>query len=332
MTEESTPLENAQDVTSENTDAVTVESANTPAEVNNEPSNAEVKADEAEQKEASADEPKLYAGKYKSIEELEKGYKEAEKFVAKANEYEKQLKAYQDKEQQAANERQEQAVNAGFDNETQQRLVYEIKNHEFNRYAEALQTTLSGDAYVKAQNALLKYQQTGNAADLEQAKAYFSPQVIELIARDTAKFEQQKNEQYQEYQAEQSWRNKKAALEKFAQDTGDWLNPKERQEIVGLAVNITDGNIDLGKVKELVDACEKQAVERYIAEQKAIAENKAAQDSLTAPVDGPNNKKEHIYTLEEINNMSQEEYDASYEDIAKQVMLERDGKLPRRLI
>lgn len=330
--DESTPLDNVAKDTSAaalnsetaNNDAASVNAPEDPA---NEPNGTEIKADETETK---PEEPKLYAGKYKSVEELENGYKEAEKYINKANELEKQLKSYTDAEQKAAAERENVAKQAGFDNETQQRLFYDVKNHEFKRYVEAL-STVSGENFAKAQNALLRYQQTGNANDLAAVKSCFLPDVIEAIAKDTAKFEAQKSSEYYQYQENLSWKNKKAALEQFAKDTGDWLNPKERQEIVGLAVNITNGDIDLPTLKNLIDACEKQAVDRYIAEQKAAAENNEAQNSLTPPNAAPSGNGEHWFSNADVAAMSESEFDKNAKKIEEQILLEKSGKLPKML-
>ena len=77
---------------------------------------------------------------------------------------------------------------------------------------------------------------------------------------------------------------------------------------------------------------EKAAVDRYIAESKAAAENREMQGSLTAPNNNaPAAKGETWLTREDYNNLSEAEFDKQYDKIARQIELEKAGKLPRML-
>ncbi len=293
---------------------------------------AEPEAEKSEAGTEATEQETLIFGKYKSLEEAEKGYKEAEKAITRSAELEKKLKAYQESEEKTLNERQEKARNMGFNDIEEQEIDFKVKSFEFDRYVQALETTLSGEAYTKAYSALSRYQTTLNPKDLLEAKACFTPDTIAKIAENTALFKQNA---YQEYQAGLRVRkigevNK--ALSEFATSHGDWLNPKERQDIIGMAINLTGGNVDLGKVKELVDALEGYAVKAYQDKAKAEAENQNLQNSLQIPGGASQAATgEHWFTKEEYQKMSPDEETANYEKIVRQIKLEKQGKIPRML-
>lgn len=195
-----------------------------------------------------------------------------------------------------------------------------------------METTLSGDVYTRAYNALLRYQNTGNPQDLAVARSCFTPDTVAKIAKETALYEQSRSNDYLERKNLQRLADARNNLEIFAKETDGWLNPKERQDIVGLAVNLTGGDVDLRALKTLIDAAEKAAVDRYIAEQKAISENKQVQDSLQTPTGGGNVVNgEKWFTREDYNAMSDAEFDRQRDKIERQILLEKSGKLPRML-
>lgn len=340
MTEETTPLNNEVIPTPENvTETETADNAGTPDNTAPEAANngtadnaVEAVKSETTATDNNTEQPKLYAGKYKSVDELEKGYKEAQKFVSRANELEKQLKAYRDMEESAREQREITARQQGYADAGEQQLRYDVANHELSRYAEALETTLSGDAYTKAKDALIKYQQTGNVRFLENARGYFAPSVIAEIAKDTALYEETAGKRYQEERYTAQMTAAKKRLEEFTAATGDWLNAPARQNILGMAYNLTGGNLDYDKVKALIDDVEKSAVETYIARQKESSENSDIRNSLTTPGTGaaPQNG-EHWLTKEEYFNLSPAQEEKLMPKIRQQIELENEGKLPRRL-
>ena len=274
----------------------------------------------------------LIFGKYKSLEEAEKGYKEAEKAITRSAELEKKLKAYQENEQKALTEREGKAKAMGFNDAEEQQLDFNVKSFEFDRYVQALETTLTGDEYTKAYQALARYQTTLNPKDLLDAKACFSPDVIAKIAENTAIYKQQA---YQEYEANKKVRQMgeiNQVLSEFAKESGDWLNPKERQDIVGLAINLTGGAVDLHKLKSYVDALEAMAIKQFQEKAKATAENQTLQDSLQTPSEsGGVGMSEHWFTKEEYQKMTPDEENANYDKIVRQIELEKQGKIPRML-
>ena len=327
MAEESTPLTEAEADTSavlENTDT----SANEPADKTTEPEKAETKAETKAESGTENPAEKLIFGKYKSIEDAEKGYKEAEKAITRSAELEKQLKAYREKEEQARQTEQNNARQAGLNDAEEQKLDVSVKNYEFGLCVDALGATLTGEKYREAYGHLLRYQATLNPRDLAMAKACFAPETIAEIAGKTALFKQQASERYRDYKRAKQLHDAKTKVAAFSRETGDWLNPKERQDIVGLAINLTGGAVDLNRVKELVDAVEAYAVKSYQAAESAKNENQQLQASLNAPAPSGNvTEAEHWFTREEYNRMSEEEFEANRDKIERQILLERQGKL-----
>lgn len=327
--ENSTPSE----VINEDTSSVdTVDTSN--ASVEPDVSTNEPETDETNGAEKTDTNPseQLIFGKYKNIEEAEKGYKEAERSFSRVAELEKQLKAYQDAENQAREQREIEARKAGYADTQEQEVKYDIANHEFKRYCEALETTLSGDNYTKAYNALLRYQQTGNKQYLDMAKGCFSPDVISQIAGDVAIYGERALGDYRAKKMAESQTASKAKLEEFAKANTDWIGVKERQEALGLLIELSGGNVDFGKAKSIIDALESVAVTAYEKKQKEIAENKGVQDSLLTPQTGnvSSNGKKWL-TREDYNRMTPEQEKANYDLIVEQINLENQGKLPRAL-
>ena len=74
------------------------------------------------------------------------------------------------------------------------------------------------------------------------------------------------------------------------------------------------------------------APETTETEPEAAAENREMQGSLTAPNNNaPAAKGETWLTREDYNNLSEAEFDKQYDKIARQIELEKAGKLPRML-
>jgi hypothetical protein len=327
--ENSTPSE----VINEDTSSVDTEDTSN-ASVEPDVSTNEPETDEtngAEKTDTNPSEPLIF-GKYKNIEEAEKGYKEAEKSINKVAELEKQLKAYQDAENQAREQREIEARKAGYADTQEQEVKLDIANHEFRRYCEALERHLTGDNYTKVYNALRYYQQTGNKQYLEMAKGYFSPAVISQIAGDVALYGDKALNDYRAKKYEETIKSSKAKLEEFAGANAEWLAPKERQDALGLLIELSGGNVDFARAKTVIDALEQTAITAYEKKQKEIAENKGVQDSLLTPnTGGYSSTGKKWLTKEDFYKMTPEQEKANYDLIAEQINLENQGKLPRQL-
>lgn len=322
MTEVMTPSDEQTDDTS----VIEADTAQAPAD------ETEPEVSDTEAKTEEKNEETLIFGKYKSLEEAEKGYKEAEKAITRSAELEKKLKAYQESEEKAQNERQQKAQSLGFNDAEEQEIDFKVKSFEFDRYVQALETTLSGEAYAKAYAALSRYQTTLNPRDLLEAKECFTPDTIAKIAENTAFFKQNAYQEYQANKRVQQIAEVNRILSEFAKENGGWLNPKERQDIVGMAINLTGGNVDLSQVKTLIDAVEEYAVKAYQEKAKADAENQDLQNSLQIPGGASQGASgEHWFTREEYQQMTPEQENANYEKIVRQIELEKQGKIPRML-
>lgn len=328
--ETSTPSEVTNETDTSNVDTLDTSVASTEPEVsNNEP---EAQTNEAENTDTNPTSEQLIFGKYKNIEEAEKGYKEAERSFSRVAELEKQLKAYQEAENNAREQREIEARKAGYADANEQEVKYDIANHEFKRYCEALETTLSGEAYTKAYKYLEAYQKTGNTQYLDAAKECFSPAVISKIAGDVALYGEKALGDYRAKKMAESQNESKARLEEFAKANTDWIGVKERQDALGLLIELSGGNVDFGKAKSIIDALESVAVTAYEKKQKEIAENKGVQDSLLTPqTGGVSNSGKKWLTKEDFYKMTPEQEKANYDLIAEQINLENEGKLPRQL-
>lgn len=288
-TDVSTPLEPA-----DNTSDAELTSVNTSEDLELETENFEAETEENTDKEPEqpkteqpeTPEEKLIFGKFKDLEAAEAAYKEAERAIREKAEYEKQLQAYKESEEKARLDKETEAKQMGFESAEARQINFEVKNFEFLRFAEALESGAAGADYDSAFEALTRYQHTGNPADLAEAKRFFEPEAIEKVASATALYRNQKDSEYQESQRNRFITETKGKLEAFAQETGDWLNVVERGSIVAEAINIAGPNVDLKQVKDLIDKVEAKAIERYQAEQKALTENKAQIEKLQSPVSG----------------------------------------------
>ena len=124
----------------------------------------------------------------------------------------------------------------------------------------------------------------------------------------TALYRQQKLADFEKKQVSGRIENIRGNLEKFAKETGDWLEDEQRGKILAAAINLSGGTADLAAVKELIDGVEVAAVERYKAQLKAEAENKAQIGKLKSPAGGAevvnnheNNDDWHLLDAEAMN-------------------------------
>lgn len=269
----------------------------------------------------------LIFGKFKNMEEAQKGYKEAERAIRKAADLEKTLKAYQEREEQAREQREIGAREDGFADYEEQKVYQETKQHEFAMYCQALETRLYGENYNAAYKALLEYQASGKPQDLEKARALFPPEVVAQIAENVAMFRQRHlAERMRALQGK-----KKEALVKFANENVEWIQPKERQDALGLLIQLSGGNLDFAEAKKAIDALEAAAVSAYQRKTAETQENQNLTNSLQTPSGEPAKTGKKWLTREEYMKMSEAEEAANHDLIVEQVLLEKEGKLPRQL-
>lgn len=334
-TEESTPLTEMETDTSiveeVKTDTPVDENSTESDTSSSEPEATEIKA-EAEEKSIEKEPEQLYFGKYKTLEEAEKGYKEAEKSFNRAAELEKQLKAFQQAEEQAKLAQIQEAKRLGFSTPEEQAVERECREYECSLYERGLQFITDPKAREEAGYYFQQYKNSGNTNYLETAIEYMNPVVAANIAENSGIYRHQRFSEYKASAKQQELRNIRERVEEFSRDVGDWVEQEERQNIVGLAVKLTGGNVDLQEVKKLIDAVENGAVERYKQAEKAKQENAAIQQSLTSP----NNENtissgKKWLTREEYYNMPEAD-EAKYQDlINEQILLENQGVLPKQI-
>lgn len=281
MTENMTPVESG--MTDNSTPEPVLEKTATSLDGEPETQASTAESEDTCEQEISEKKEKLYANKYKSIEELEKGYKEAEKFVGKAAELEKQLTAYKEQEEKVRQAYEMQARSQGFSDMEEQKIAAEVALHEFAMFAEALEAGYAGENSRDAYEALLTYRQTGNPHDLAAVKRLFAPEALEVIAENRKAFRDVKIQEYNQNKRQTLFQTAKENLVSFVKETGDWIDPKERQDVIGLLYNEFGGDVDLQTAKAMIDTIEQGAVERYKTSLKAEQEQTTRTEQMQPP-------------------------------------------------
>lgn len=288
LTDEVNTLDNSE-LETETTEAETEEEGNT---------NQEQPKTEPEK----ITEPLIF-GKYKTLEEAEKAYKESERAIKEKAELEKRLQTYHDQEEKARLDREIEAKQQGFSDVEAKQMDFEVKNFEFMRYAEALEIGYCGEDYELAKEALARYQSSLNPHDLAEAKKYFDPEAIEKIASNTALYRNQKSTEYCQSLQSKQVASVRGNLENFVKETADWLDVQERGAVIAEAVNLAGANVDLNKVRSLVDAIEAGAVKRFQEQQKVEMENTTQKAKLQSPTGNSVVNKETIKDWHDINDV-----------------------------
>lgn len=314
----STPVETVTEETSTITEPVDTETPVVEPEVTEEA--AEVQAEVTDE----VKEPQIvYAGKYNSIEALEKGYKELESKLGQPNEYEQKynelLKAQQEAERKAQEERVRQAQQYGFKTVEDQEAHEKLQATELEWYANYL-NLVAPENYENARAYLGEYLRTGQVAYFNEAKKLFPIDFIEnvreaktqLSARlqgEIAQKRQLEREefdknlanqikgQFNEFLADSATNQAKANALKAMCDAGAINSVEDMQNFVNLYTSIVDN------AKEI-------AIKEYEAA-KAIEETKrkAVIDAgVTADANGDNPP-----TYAQIEKMTQDEFNKACE-------------------
>ena len=316
----STPVETVEEETS--TIVEPVEETETPAvepDVTEEA--AEVQAEVADEAEPQT----VYAGKYNSIEALEKGYKELESKLGQPNEYEQKynelLKAQQEAERKAQEERVRQAQQYGFKTVEDQEAHEKLQATELEWYANYL-NLVAPENYENARAYLGEYLRTGQVAYFNEAKKLFPLDFVENVANaktqlsarlqgeiaqkrqlERADFEKklasQIFEKYPEFMADLSTNTPKANAVKAMCDAGAINSVEDMQNFVNLYTSIVDGAKELA-IKEYEAA---KVIEE--TKQKAVIDGGAV---TTSNSDGLKDS----YTEAEVYKMAPEEFDRLY--------------------
>ena len=314
----STPVETVTEETSTIVEPTEVETPAVEPDVTEEA--AEVQAEVADE----VKEPQtVYAGKYNSIEALEKGYKELESKLGQPNEYEQKynelLKAQQEAERKAQEERVRQAQQYGFKTVEDQEAHEKLQATELEWYANYL-NLVAPENYENARAYLGEYLRTGQVAYFNEAKKLFPLDFVENVAnaktqlsarlqgeiaqkRQLEREEFDKNlanqikGQFNEFLADSATNQAKANALKAMCDAGAINSVEDMQNFVNLYTSIVDN------AKEI-------AIKEYEAA-KAIEETKrkAVIDAgVTADSNGDNPP-----TYAQIQAMTQDEFNKACE-------------------
>ena len=314
----STPVETVTEETSTIVEPTEVETPAVEPDVTEE--TAEVQAEVADEAEPQ---PTVYAGKYNSIEALEKGYKELESKLGQPNEYEQKynelLKAQQEAERKAQEERVRQAQQYGFKTVEDQEAHEKLQATELEWYANYL-NLVAPENYENARAYLGEYLRTGQVAYFNEAKKLFPLDFVENVAnaktqlsarlqgeiaqkRQLEREEFDKNlanqikGQFNEFLADSATNQAKANALKAMCDAGAINSVEDMQNFVNLYTSIVDN------AKEI-------AIKEYEAA-KAIEETKrkAVIDAgVTADSNGDNPP-----TYAQIQAMTQDEFNKACE-------------------
>ena len=315
----STPVETVEEETSTIVEPTEVETPTVEPDVTEEA--AEVQAEVTEEVAPQT----VYAGKYNSIEALEKGYKELESKLGQPNEYEQKynelLKAQQEAERKAQEERVRQAQQYGFKTVEDQEAHEKLQATELEWYANYL-NLVAPENYENARAYLGEYLRTGQVAYFNEAKKLFPIDFIEnvreaktqLSARlqgEIAQKRQLEREefdknlanqikgQFNEFLADSATNQAKANALKAMCDAGAINSVEDMQNFVNLYTSIVDN------AKEL-------AIKEYEAA-KVIEETKqkAVIDGGAVTTSNPDGLKDS-YTEAEVYKMAPEEFDRLY--------------------
>ena len=316
----STPVETVEEETSTIAEPTEVETPVVEPDVTEEA--AEVQAEVADEAEPQ---PTVYAGKYNSIEALEKGYKELESKLGQPNEYEQKynelLKAQQEAERKAQEERVRQAQQYGFKTVEDQEAHEKLQATELEWYANYL-NLVAPENYENARAYLGEYLRTGQVAYFNKAKKLFPLDFVENVANaktqlsarlqgEIAQKRQLEREQFDknlasqikgqfnEFLADSATNQAKANALKAMCDAGAINSVEDMQNFVNLYTSIVDG------AKEL-------AIKEYEAA-KVIEETKqkAVIDGSVVTTSNPDGLKDS-YTEAEVYKMAPEEFDRLY--------------------
>ena len=289
----STPETNAEDLNT--SDVELTQDVNTSTDELNKADIVSTEKDNTQDTaEVKTDEPKLYANKYKTVEELEKGYIEANKNLTQYNQMKSKYDDYIKRQEEI---RQNELINArslGFNSIQEKEIAQKVAIDEFNSYANFV--NMVAPEYVEqVKKHLLDYYNTGNKAHLEEAKRYYSSELIEHIA---LKKENLKNTLQNEYLAQIQHQNDEQAqklAEIIKNDNAEFLgdlavNEGKKQALqmfcnAGFIQSKDDMNAFIELYNKIVNKAKEDGIKEYEAKKlidetkkKSIIENSTGSD------------------------------------------------------
>ena len=272
----------------------------------------------------------LIFGKFKSLDEAEKGYKEAERAITRAANLEKEMQAYQ----QLFGQYEQDAIarGKGYADRLDMALDHDVRQHELDDYVLAASYMLPPEQKLQVTALINQCRQTGSPADMAHIRRYFSPEIISLAAEDVALYKNARRQDYEQMRHQDKSIRYTRKLKAFEDHSGNWIDSPLKKELLEQAVEISDGKVDLDALKEVVDAVEISAIRKYQAAQDFRRQNAEAQDSLREPGGGNvRNKNKKWLTKEAFYKLTPQQEAEKYDLIVEQVLLEKEGKLPKML-
>ena len=292
--------------------------------INDEPEILEDKADKKENNE-------LIFGKFKTIDEAYKSYKEAEKAITKSAELEKQLRLYQEESQ--IYEREKLAKQNGFSDYMQMALADDVWQRELDNYTLAAMHNLTPQQRLEVGALINKCRLSKSQSDMAMLRRQFSPEIVAAIAQDTALFKDFRSQKYQEMNDQDRMLRYNRKIGEFSRLNTSWLDSDIKRNLFNQALEISDGNVDLFVLKDLIDNIENEAVNKYRKKKNIQQENSQMQNTLLEPTsDGnPKMKRKKWLSKEEFYKLTPQQETEQYDLIVEQIKLEKQGLLPRML-
>ncbi len=276
-------------------------------------------------------ENELIFGKFKTIEEAHKSYKEAEKAITKSAELEKQLKLYQ--EEAKLYEQDKVARDNGFKSRWEMALREDVWHYEVDDYAMAASRFLPAQQRLEIKTLIDRCHRFGVNDDLARLRRYFTPEVVAMVSQDTAMFKNSRMQEYEEMSRQDKNVRNSRKLGDFRRLNINWIDSDIKKELFEQALDVSDGNVDLLSLKEIVEKIEEDAISKYLKKKNVQQETASLQNSLIEPnsSETPKSKKKTWLTKAEYYKLSPKEEAEKYDLIVEQVMLEKKGLLPRML-
>ena len=274
MEEISTPVETASVDTSVTSAPETTDTTETVTEPT-QPTETTAETTTETDDQAPEQTEKLYAGKYKSIEDLEKGYKEAEKSFNRVAELEKQIKAYEEKQPKYVTD------DGKFNPEIKAQYEQDIDNREFLTYVEYARG-LDAETRNEVERLLGEAKAVYNPKDksaykskLNEAKNYFSAQVIESIAEAKRNLKAQAQDQMRNFEQQERTKRANACAEKIKQEPElfNLVNKESKDfspEVLGMVEALFDvyGDVDIPQTMKAINSIKELGVKQYLAKQE----------------------------------------------------------------
>ena len=323
-TEKSTPLSDIEDDTLSFINAEDNLLSNEPEALNDEPETVEDEADKTENN-------GLIFGKFKTMEEAHKSYKEAEKAITKSAELEKQLRLY--REEAEVYEREKLAKQNGFSDYMQMALEDDVWQHELDGYAIVATHTLAPQQRLLINDLIDKFRYSKSVTDMALLRRQFSPEIVAEISKDVALFKHSRSEEYEAMDNRDRNIRYNRKLGEFTRLNTSWLDSDIKKDLFNQALEISNGNVDLFILKDLIDSLENEAVNKYRKKKNIYQENSQIQNTLLEPTGDqtPKSKKKKWLTKEDFYKLTPQQETEKYELIAEQIKLEKQGVLPRML-